>query len=52
MANPTTAADTTRSRPASPGPLPRWCYFLCAITATALVAVMAGVVTVAAAVVF
>jgi len=33
-------------------PLPRWCYFLGAITATALVAVMAGAVTVAAAVVF
>ncbi len=33
-------------------PLPRWCYFLGRILATALVAVMAGAVTVAAALVF
>jgi ABC-2 type transport system permease protein len=33
-------------------PLPRWCYFLGAITATALVAVLAGVVTVAVALAF
>jgi ABC-2 type transport system permease protein len=33
-------------------PLPRWCYFLAAITATTLVAVLAGAVTVGAALVF
>jgi ABC-2 type transport system permease protein len=33
-------------------PLPRWCYFLAAITATALVAVLAGAVTIAAALAF
>ena len=33
-------------------PLPRWCYFLGRILATALVAVLAGAVTVAAALVF
>ena len=33
-------------------PLPRWCYFLGRILATALVAVLAGAVTVAAAVLF
>ncbi|MHB1444849.1 MAG: ABC transporter permease [Acidimicrobiales bacterium] len=33
-------------------PLPRWCYFLGRILATALVGVMAGAVTVAAAVLF
>lgn len=33
-------------------PLPRWCYFLGAITATTLVAVLAGAVTVGAAVLF
>jgi ABC-2 type transport system permease protein len=33
-------------------PLPRWCYFLAAIAATALAAVLAGAVTVLAAVLF
>ena len=33
-------------------PLPRWCYFLGAIAATALVAVLAGAVTIAAALAF
>jgi ABC-2 type transport system permease protein len=33
-------------------PLPRWCYFLGAITATTLVAVLAGAVTVLAALLF